>query len=88
MLSWLQMLPGELLRCRPVLSVHYAGALLSSGQLEGVRSATTELFVAGQRQQFRNLARVIDDLKEEDGTASDLINPDDINVVMKRAAAK
>ena len=36
MLAWLQMLPDELVRCRPVLSVYYAGALLLSGKLEGV----------------------------------------------------
>jgi LuxR family transcriptional regulator, maltose regulon positive regulatory protein len=38
MLGWLQALPDELLRCRPVLSVHYAGALLLGGQLEGVEA--------------------------------------------------
>jgi LuxR family maltose regulon positive regulatory protein len=37
-LSWLEALPDELLRCRPVLSVHYAGALLLSGQLERVEA--------------------------------------------------
>jgi LuxR family transcriptional regulator, maltose regulon positive regulatory protein len=35
-LAWLEMLPKELLQRRPVLSVHFAGALLSSGKLEGV----------------------------------------------------
>ncbi len=35
-LAWLQALPDPVLRCRPVLSVHYAGALLTTGQLEGV----------------------------------------------------
>src|SRR3989440_6633599 len=35
-LGWLQALPDELVRARPVLSVHYAGALLLHGQLEGV----------------------------------------------------
>lgn len=33
---WLEALPDDLLRIRPVLSVGYAGALLVSGQLEGV----------------------------------------------------
>jgi len=37
-LGWLQSLPGELVRCRPVLSVHYAGALLLSGKLDDVES--------------------------------------------------
>src|SRR2546421_9471858 len=35
-LGWLQALPDELVRARPVLSVHYAGTLLVSGELEGV----------------------------------------------------
>ena len=37
-LGWLQALPEELIRIRPVLSVHYAGALLVQGRLEGVES--------------------------------------------------
>ena len=35
-LGWLKALPDELVRARPVLSVHYAGALLLRGVLEGV----------------------------------------------------
>ncbi len=35
-LGWLKALPDELVRARPVLSVHYAGALLLHGKLEGV----------------------------------------------------
>ena len=38
MLGWLQALPDELLAVRPVLSVHFAGALLDSGQLDGVEA--------------------------------------------------
>jgi LuxR family transcriptional regulator, maltose regulon positive regulatory protein len=38
MLDWLQALPDEVLRYRPILSVHYAGALLQSGKLEGVEA--------------------------------------------------
>jgi LuxR family maltose regulon positive regulatory protein len=38
MLGWLQALPDELLHSRPVLSVHYAGALLLNGKLEGVEA--------------------------------------------------
>ncbi|MCK6626844.1 MAG: LuxR C-terminal-related transcriptional regulator [Anaerolineae bacterium] len=38
LLGWLQSLPDELFRSRPVLSVHYAGTLLQSGQLEGVEA--------------------------------------------------
>ena len=36
--GWLEALPDELLRVRPVLSVAYAGALLASGELEGVEA--------------------------------------------------
>jgi LuxR family transcriptional regulator, maltose regulon positive regulatory protein len=36
MLAWLEALPGELLRCRPVLSVSYAHVLLAGGELDGV----------------------------------------------------
>src|SRR5713101_5018498 len=35
-LGWLKALPDELVRARPVLSVHYAGTLLLNGELEGV----------------------------------------------------
>ncbi|TME02313.1 MAG: helix-turn-helix transcriptional regulator, partial [Chloroflexi bacterium] len=37
-LGWLKALPDELVRARPVLSVHYAGTLLASGELEGVEA--------------------------------------------------
>lgn len=36
-LSWLKALPGELIRCRPVLSVGYAWALLASGEIEAAQ---------------------------------------------------
>jgi ATP/maltotriose-dependent transcriptional regulator MalT len=49
--GWLQALPDEVIRVRPVLSVGAAGALLASGQLDGVegwlRSAETWLDGAG-----------------------------------------
>ena len=38
MLGWLQALPDEVIASRPVLSVHYAGLLLDSGQARGCRS--------------------------------------------------
>ncbi|HEY3473019.1 MAG TPA: LuxR C-terminal-related transcriptional regulator, partial [Anaerolineales bacterium] len=38
LLGWLEALPDELLHERPVLSVHYAGTLLQSGQMDGVES--------------------------------------------------
>ncbi len=37
-LGWLNALPGEVVRARPVLSVHYAGALLLHGKFEGVEA--------------------------------------------------
>ena len=36
--GWLEAIPGEVVRVRPVLSVGFAGALLSGGELEGVES--------------------------------------------------
>jgi LuxR family maltose regulon positive regulatory protein len=36
--GWLELLPDELVRVRPVLSVGFAGALLAVGELEGVES--------------------------------------------------
>jgi len=36
LLGWLKALPDEVLQVRPVLSVHYVGALLQNGQLDGV----------------------------------------------------
>src|SRR5438874_6702755 len=38
LLGWLKALPDQLVRARPVLSVHYAGTLLLSGELEGVEA--------------------------------------------------
>ena len=35
-LGWLELLPDEVVRVRPVLSVGFAGALLARGELEGV----------------------------------------------------
>jgi LuxR family maltose regulon positive regulatory protein len=36
--GWLEVIPDEVVRVRPVLSVGFAGALLSVGELEGVES--------------------------------------------------
>ena len=36
LLGWLKALPDDLVRRRPVLTVHYAGTLLQSGELDGV----------------------------------------------------
>jgi LuxR family maltose regulon positive regulatory protein len=38
LLDWLKTLPDELLQNRPMLSVHFAGTLLQSGQLDGVET--------------------------------------------------
>jgi LuxR family transcriptional regulator, maltose regulon positive regulatory protein len=38
LLGWLPVLPDELFHVRPVLSVHHAGTLLQSGQLDGVEA--------------------------------------------------
>jgi LuxR family maltose regulon positive regulatory protein len=38
LLGWLRALPAELLQTRPVLSVYYAGALLQSGELDGIEA--------------------------------------------------
>ncbi len=38
MRGWLEVLPDELIRARPVLSVAYAWALLVSGELDGVQT--------------------------------------------------
>jgi LuxR family maltose regulon positive regulatory protein len=36
LLGWLRMLPDDIVRSRPVLSLTYAGVLLSNGELDGV----------------------------------------------------
>jgi LuxR family maltose regulon positive regulatory protein len=38
LLGWLQALPDEIVRDRPVLSVYFAGTLLQNGQIEGVEA--------------------------------------------------
>ena len=38
MLGWLELLPDEVVRVRPVLSVGFAGALLAGGEFEGVEA--------------------------------------------------
>ena len=44
-LGWLKGLPSELVHCRPVLCVWYAGALLAGGKLEAVED---RLQIAGE----------------------------------------
>lgn len=38
LLGWLKVLPDEVVRVRPVLSVYYVGALLASGEIAGVEA--------------------------------------------------
>ncbi|RKN64198.1 helix-turn-helix transcriptional regulator [Paenibacillus ginsengarvi] len=71
MLKWLKALPDELIRCRPVLSVWYAGALLAGGKLDAVevrlRDAEQWLETVadpGERQQGRPVKMVVVDEEE------------------------
>jgi LuxR family maltose regulon positive regulatory protein len=72
--NWLAALPDDVLRSRPVLSNMYAGALLASGQLEGVDArlrdaerwlnptapeASTADRVVVDEEQFRQLAGAV-----------------------------
>ena len=69
LLGWLKALPEEVLRCRPVLDNAYAGALLSTRQLDGVEAhlwdaerwldGTTELMLghASSRSSWRRSAQ-------------------------------
>ena len=54
LLGWLTALPDSVLRCRPVLSNAFAGALLSTGELEGVeaRLRDAEQCLAGQSEEM------------------------------------
>ena len=58
LLDWLKVLPDEVLRCRPVLSVAYAHVLLSSGEREGVE------------ERLRDAERWLDTTAEMRGLAS------------------
>jgi LuxR family maltose regulon positive regulatory protein len=71
MLGWLRALPDELIASRPVLSVHYAGLLLDSGQLEGAeaRLRDAELWLnrtadADGRRRAASGARIVADEAE------------------------
>src|ERR1700730_7132271 len=57
-LGWLKVLPDEVLRCMPVLSVAYAHVLLSSGEREGVE------------ERLRDAERWLDTTAEMRGLAS------------------
>lgn len=71
MLKWLKALPDELIRCRPVLSVWYAGALLAGGELDAapdrLRDAEQWLETTadpGERQQVHPSGMVVVDEEE------------------------
>lgn len=71
MLKWLKAIPDELIRCRPVLSVWYAGALLAGGQLDAapdrLRDAERWLETTAdrsERQQGRPAKMVVADEEE------------------------
>jgi len=71
MLKWLKALPDELVRCRPVLSVWYAGALLAGGELDAapdrLRDAEQWLETTadpGERQQGHLSGMVVVDEEE------------------------
>jgi len=71
MLKWLKALPDELVRCRPVLSVWYAGALLAGGELDAApdRLRDAEQWLEptadpGERQPGRPAGMVVADEEE------------------------
>jgi len=55
LLGWLKALPDALIDCRPVLSTHYAGALLAGGERDGVaarlRAAEQWLEMSAERHE-------------------------------------
>src|SRR5207248_2144464 len=60
LLAWIRALPDDVLRVRPVLSVHYAGALMVSGQLEGVEARLQD----AERRLDPAAGRVVVDAEE------------------------
>lgn len=65
--GWLDALPDDLLRCRPVLSNAYAGILLSSGELEGVEQRlrdAEEWLVLGQAADVSKTGMVVSNEEE------------------------
>jgi ATP/maltotriose-dependent transcriptional regulator MalT len=64
LLSWLAALPDELVRLRPVLSALYGGALLATGQLDGVEARLRDA------ERWLNTAADIADLRERPDAGS------------------
>jgi LuxR family maltose regulon positive regulatory protein len=69
-LSWLRVLPDELVDRRPVLSVAYAWSLLAEGQLDGVE----ERLLSAERW----LDRIADRRKIASSPAADMVVVDDV----------
>ena len=71
LLGWLRVLPDEVVKRRPVLSVHYAGTLLLGGELEGVetrlRDAERWLTTDGERGDRPDAPRMVVVDEEEFG---------------------
>jgi LuxR family maltose regulon positive regulatory protein len=65
LLGWLQALPDELFHARPVLSVHYAGTSLQSGQLDGVEA------------RLRDAARWMDVSERAEGPSAEMVVRDE-----------
>src|SRR5439155_16855272 len=57
-LAWIRALPDEVIAVRPVLSVHYAGALLLDGVLDGVEA------------RLRDAERYLDATEDQDQRAN------------------
>jgi LuxR family maltose regulon positive regulatory protein len=64
LLGWLRALPDALVRARPVLSAHYAGTLLSAGELDGVETRLRDA------ERWLETAADVADVREEGATAS------------------
>src|ERR1700722_2710757 len=68
-LGWLELLPDEVVRVRPVLSVGFAGALLAGGKFEGVE--------ARLRDAERSLDRATGIRQESHAPAAEMVVVDD-----------
>jgi LuxR family maltose regulon positive regulatory protein len=69
LLGWLKALPDELFHVRPVLSVHYAGTLLQSGQLDGVE--------ARLRDAERSLETTADMIERPEASSAEMVVVDE-----------
>jgi ATP/maltotriose-dependent transcriptional regulator MalT len=58
--GWLEAIPDEVVRVRPVLSVAFAGALLAVGELMGVESRLRDEMVVADEEEFRRLPAMIE----------------------------